>query len=527
MKDMTEPAPTLRETNPTEHGASGRDARLAGALATAVVLAALWAVSGWVTAVGFLPTQVATKIIRSVPGDLATFFIESVGHLARPLLVAGVLAGAVLLGAETLARTARDGRLRPFLAGVVLAVIGWLALLPTSSGGLATQGALLSTLALVVAALLYARIAEAVAAGRSAAPHTHDPGRRRTLRMGAGSALALALTGGVAGYFARKLGGPNRAIALVEPLVPAPLPERSGFPQIPGLTPEITTAGKHYVVDINLVQPSVEAEGWNLKLTGEVESPLSLSFSELGQGFEVVEEYSVLTCISNEVGGDLVGSSLWGGVRLRDLLDAAGPLPGALDVVFRAADGYSDSITLETARSPSVLLAFAQNRRPLTQEHGFPCRVRVPSTYGMKNVKWVESIEVVARDYKGYWMERGWSDLALVRTQSRIDVAGDSDAAVAGDATWIAGVAWAGDRGVDKVEVSTDGGRTWHDAQLKEPISPLTWRQWAYRWTPEEPGTTSVVCRATDGLGEVQTKRLAAPHPAGATGYHLREVTVA
>lgn len=526
MRDMTTPTPGRREAHTGEHGVSRTEARLAGALATVVVLAALWAVSGWVTAFGFLPTQVATKIIRSVPGDLATFFIESLGHLARPLLVGAVLLGAVLLGAETLARTARDGRLRPFLAGAALAVIGWLALLPTSSGGFASRGALLATLALVVAVPLYARIAEAVAAG-SDAPHSHDPGRRRTLRLGAGTALALALAGGVAGYFGRKLGGPNRSIALVEPSVAASVPERTGFPTIPGLTPEITTAAKHYVVDINLVQPSVEVEGWNLRLTGEVESPLTLSFSELGEGFEVVEEYSVLTCISNEVGGDLVGSSLWGGVRLRDLLDAAGPFPGALDVVFRAADGYSDSITIETAQSSSVLLAFAQNRRPLTQEHGFPCRVRVPSTYGMKNVKWIESIEVVARDYKGYWMERGWSDLALVRTQSRIDVAGDSGAAVAGEATWIAGVAWAGDRGVEGVEVSTDGGATWEEALLKEPISPLTWRQWAYRWTPEEPGATTVVCRATDGLGEVQPKAIAAPHPAGATGYHLREVTVA
>ncbi|MDQ3751733.1 MAG: molybdopterin-dependent oxidoreductase [Actinomycetota bacterium] len=515
-----------RETDPNEPSTSGKSARVAGALATAVVLATLWGVSGWVTAVGFLPTEVATKVIRSVPGDLATFFIETLGHLARPLLVAGVLAGAILLGAETLARTTRNGRLRPFLAGAVVALIGWLALLPTSSGGFATREGLLATLALVVAVPLYARVAETVAAGPKAT-HTFDPGRRRTLGLGAGSALALALAGGVAGYFGRKLGGPNRTIALVEPLVPAPLPERPGFPKIPGLTPEITTTGKHYVVDINLVQPSVEAAGWNLELTGEVESPLNLSFSQLGEGFEVVEEYSVLTCISNEVGGDLIGSSLWGGVRLRDLLDAAGPHPGALDVVFRAADGYSDSITLETARSPSVLLAFAQNRRPLTQEHGFPCRVRVPSTYGMKNVKWIEAIEVVARDYKGYWMERGWSDLALVRTQSRIDVAGDSGSAVVGEATWVAGVAWAGDRGVKGVEVSTDGGSSWQDALVKEPIGPLTWRQWAYRWTPEEAGTTSVVCRATDGLGDVQTKETAAPHPAGATGYPTLEVTVA
>lgn len=523
MKDMTEPDPG--QTSPRRDGAARARARVGGAVATLVVLAALWAVSGWVTALDFLPTVVATKIIRSVPGDFATFFIEAIGHLARPLLVAGVLTGAVLLGAESLVRTARDGRLRPFLAGAVLAVIGWLALLTTPAGGFATQRALLSALALVVSVPLYAWVAGAVAAGPPS-PHTHAPGRREALRLGAGSALALAGAGGVAGYFARRLGGPDRAITLVEPLVAAPLPERSGFPAIPGLTPEITTARKHYVVDINLVQPSVEVDGWNLRLTGEVESPLNLSFSELGQGFEVVEEYSVLTCISNEVGGDLIGNSLWGGVRLRDLLDAAGPLPGAVDVVFRAADGYSDSISIETARSPSVLLAFAQNRRPLTQEHGFPCRVRVPSTYGMKNVKWIDSIEIVARDYKGYWMERGWSDLALVRTQSRIDVAGDSGAAVAGEATWIAGVAWAGDRGVERVEVSTDGGGTWSEAQLKEPIGPLTWRQWAFRWTPEEAGTTSVLCRATDGRGKVQTEAGAAPHPAGATGYHLREVTV-
>jgi hypothetical protein len=302
-EDMTgSEAGPLRATDSGGGGTSRSNARAAGALATSVVLAALWAASGWVTSIGFLPTDVAMGIIRAAPGDLATFFIETVGHLARPLLVAGVLAGAILLGAEILARTLRNGRLRPFLAGAALALIGWLALLPTSSGGFATRGGLLATLALVVAVPLYARVAEAVA-GRAETTHTHVPGRRRMLGLGAGGALALALAGGVAGYLGRKLAGPNRAIALAEPLVPAPLPDRSGFPQVPGLTPEITTADKHYVVDINLVQPSVEAEGWKLALTGEVESPLNLSFSELGGGFEVVEEYSVLTSAAHSGAG--------------------------------------------------------------------------------------------------------------------------------------------------------------------------------------------------------------------------------
>jgi DMSO/TMAO reductase YedYZ molybdopterin-dependent catalytic subunit len=142
----------------------------------------------------------------------------------------------------------------------------------------------------------------------------------------------------------------------------------------------------------------------------------------------------------------------------------------------------------------------------------------VPSIYGMKNVKWIESIEVVSVDYEGYWQDRGWSDDAVVKTESRIDVAGDDGAARVGEPAWIAGVAWAGDRGVSKVEVSTDGGKTWTEARLKDPISELSWRLWAYQWAPESAGAFTVRCRATDGEGVTQTMREADPHPSGATG---------
>jgi DMSO/TMAO reductase YedYZ molybdopterin-dependent catalytic subunit len=172
------------------------------------------------------------------------------------------------------------------------------------------------------------------------------------------------------------------------------------------------------------------------------------------------------------------------------------------------------------------LLAVSQNGQPLRQEHGFPCRVRVPMIYGMKNVKWLREIEVVSKDYQGYWMERGWSDEAVIHTGSRIDVAGDDRDASMGNETWIAGVAWAGGRGIDKVEVSTDGGESWDEAMLKEPISRYSWTLWAYRWTPERSGTAKVICRATDGEGELQTEQRAAPHPAGSTGWHSVEVAV-
>jgi DMSO/TMAO reductase YedYZ molybdopterin-dependent catalytic subunit len=320
--------------------------------------------------------------------------------------------------------------------------------------------------------------------------------------------------------------GPDTDVALEPARRPAALPSRAAFPRVEGLSREVTTVPDHYVVDINLIRPVVDATNWALEVKGQVERPLRLSFEDLQRRFEVVEEYAVLACVSNEVGGDLVGHSLWGGVRLRDVLEAAGLRPGVVDLVFRAADGYSDSIPSELALDPSVLLAVAQNRRPLRQEHGFPCRLRVPPIYGMKNVKWIESIEAVASDYKGYWQRRGWSDIATVRTQSRIDVAGNDGSARVDEPTWIAGVAWAGSRGVSRVEVSTDGGESWRAATLREPVGPLSWRQWALHWTPARSGDVEIVCRAVDGSGEVQTASTAPPHPAGATGLHAVTVEV-
>lgn len=203
-------------------------------------------------------------------------------------------------------------------------------------------------------------------------------------------------------------------------------------------------------MDIDIVDPVVEASYWSLSVGGLVEESLELSFADLQRRFRLVEEHSVLTCISNPVGGDLVGSSSWTGVRLGEVLSSAGVRDSASDVVFRCADGYSDSIPLLAAFDPSAILAIAQNGRPLTQEHGFPCRLRAPAVYGVKNAKWVEEIEVTGQDYLGYWEERGWSDVANVRTQSRIDTV-ESEPRV-GQPTWIAGVAWAGARGVNSVE---------------------------------------------------------------------------
>lgn len=499
------------------------NARIAGGIAAASALVLLWAVSVVFDHAPFAPQALAERFLRATPGDLATFFIETLGHWARRLLTIGALAATVAFGAEALARTRKDGALRPFLTGTLLAVLAFGASVTSPSISASVVQSLLGSL---LAIPLYAYVARSIYGGLVASDDP-DEGRRRAIKVGLLATVGLTAGGAVVRFISGKLSGPNTDVDLVAPVQRVSATVDPDFPSIPGLSPEVTSASDHYIVDINLVQPSVDASGWSLQVGGEVDEPMSFTFRSLQESFDVLEEYVALSCVSNEVGGDLVGNSAWGGVRLKDVLEAAGVRSGAMDVVFRAADGYSDSIPLELALDPSVLLAVSQNGEPLQQGHGFPCRVRIPAIYGMKNVKWLEEIEVVPTDFLGYWQKRGWSDVATVKTQARIDVAGDDGAASAGEETWVAGVAWAGDRKISKVEVSTDGGRAWAEAQLKQPLSDYSWRQWAFRWIPEASGTVEVMCRATDGTGETQTPDPVPPHPDGASGYHAVKVSVA
>ena len=500
-----------------------REVRLAGFLSSCIALAVLFVWSSITTSISFPPTALAEFIIRTTPGSIATVFIEAFGHWAQRLLTLIALAGAAAFGGEVLWRIRRNDRPDVWLAAFVSGALSLLSMYL----GPAEIELVPALIACATAALVYGYSCRIFITSFEAPREDVDQSRRRALRWGVGTAAGMAVAGGALGYLLRRFSGPNRDVAIANPTATATIPDRGPFPSIPGLTPEVTTPEDHYVVDINLVRPTVEAEGWSLAVKGMVGSTLALSFDELQSGFPVVEEYSTLTCVSNEVGGDLIGHSAWRGVRLADVLKTAAVEEGAVDVIFRGADGYSDSIPYEIAQDPRVLLAFAQNGEALTQEHGFPCRVRVPPIYGMKNVKWLEEIEVVPNDYEGYWADRGWSDEAVVRTQSRIDVAGADRTAQVGEPTWIAGIAWAGVRGVSMVEVSTDGGESWQEARLKDPITPISWRQWAYSWEPQETGEYTVLCRATDGDGKTQTSEEEPPHPAGATGWHTISVDVA
>ena len=301
-----------------------------------------------------------------------------------------------------------------------------------------------------------------------------------------------------------------------------PVPD--GFEEVKArLVPEITPTDSFYITTKNFVDPTVDGDAWRLNFKGMVDNPYTLTLKDI-LALPSVDRIETLACISNPVGGGLIGNANWKGVNFADLLQKAGPQAGVVDVVVRGADGYSDSFPLEAGLKNECVLVYEMNGKPLTAKHGYPVRLLVPGIYGMKNCKWITDVELVDNDFKGYWESQGWSDTAPYQTMSRIDY--PDKANIKAEPVYIGGVAFAGDRGIKRVEVSTDGGKTWKDANLRRVLGKYTWTQWTYPWKPE-PGNYTLQVRATDGAGEVQTARKQDTYPDGATGYHTKQVRVA
>lgn len=484
-----------------------------GALAAAIALGFGWGLHRAIVDVPFAPFALADRIVRLTPGLVATWMIDHLQHAAKTLLAGGSV--AALVGGGAAIAVWLGPRATQAAAGFGVLALAAGLLEPVDGGALgAAAGA---TVAGAGYGLSIVAIATIARAGPRWWQRPIDPARRHALTR-----VAELLAAGVAlNALAAVIGGPERVRLLG--FTPLPRRRRPPFPQVPRLTPEVTAVGDHYIVDIDISKPVVDVASWRLRVHGLVQRPLALGFEELQRRFKLVSEYAVLTCISNQVGGPLVGNSLWEGVRLRDLLDAAGASPGAWGLEVNCADGYSAGIPFAAAHHEGSIAAIAQDGQPLTREHGFPCRLRVPALYGMLNPKWVTEIRVVQRPFVGYWAQQGWSRTAVVHTEARIDT---PDSARAGEPTWIAGVAWAGIRGIAKVEISADGGGSWSRAELREPLSPFAWTQWAYRWTPPRSGRYDVLCRATDRRHQTQDVVLRPPHPAGASGYPRRTVRV-
>ena len=311
------------------------------------------------------------------------------------------------------------------------------------------------------------------------------------------------------------------------PTLPSGAPDIFSDPRISNLVAsEVTDNRVFYRVDINPIPPQLDFDKWTLNVHGKVNTAQTLDKNSLLQ-LATVDQYATLECVSNTIypPGGLISNAKWTGVPLATLLKQAGLLANSNYVVFRCADGYTVGIPIARALEPGALLAYKMNDAMLPNEHGFPLRAIVPGIYGMMNAKWITEIEVTDQVYLGYWQERGWSNDARIKTTSIIYYP-TSNVQMNGS-TPIAGVAFAGDRGISKVEVSVDGGNTWNEATLKPPRSPYSWVLWAYEWKPTATGTANIVVRATDGKGQLQDPTVTQSFPDGASGYSSVQVTVA
>jgi DMSO/TMAO reductase YedYZ molybdopterin-dependent catalytic subunit len=363
-----------------------------------------------------------------------------------------------------------------------------------------------------------------------------DYKKRALLRAAMASAVALPIL-----YLGLNRLFPAQEVQITQPSSSLLLPQSRSKPlgfQDPRLAPlldsEVTPTYLFYRIDINPIVPVVDATSWSLNVKGLVNNPLTITYEEI-KAMPSVEEYATLQCVSNKIGGDLTSTALWKGVRLKDVLQKARLRPGAKYIAFRCYDGYDVGIPLERGLLDGTILAYEMNLAPLTSEHGYPVRAIVPGLYGMMNPKWITEIELEDNVYEGYWQRNGWTNNATEETHSSIVIPGQAPIRdrfrnleleniniVPGQKVPVAGIAFAGDRGISKVEVSTDGGATWKSASIKDPLSKYTWVLWAAGFVPTATQSNyKIVVRATDKTGKVQTAEVRPPFPDGNTGYHI------
>ncbi|MEU6249613.1 molybdopterin-dependent oxidoreductase [Glycomyces sp. NPDC047010] len=492
---------------PTIAAAFAGTACAAVALATAQLAAAA-------VAPGSAPVAaIGAAVVDAVPEPVKEFAIRTFGEYDKLALLAGIGTALAVLAAAT----GVAARRRPWIGYAVLALLGGAGAAAALARPAASPSWAVPSLvgaacgAGVLALLLRERLEGPAAPGRAV-------DRRGVLIALGGAGLA-----GAAGW--RLTGTSDLEDARNAIDLPAPVdvgPAGAGLDDaadIDGLTPYLTPNGDFYRVDTALVLPRVLPEDYTLRITGRVANPLELSYRDLlDRG--LVEREITISCVSNEVGGNLAGNARWLGVPLADLLAEAGPEPGADQVVSRSADGWTAGTPTEACTDGrDALVAVGMNGRPLPLEHGFPVRMIVPGLYGyVSATKWLTEIELSSfADFDAYWVRRDWKAQAPIKTFSRIDTPKPLATVAAGQVT-VAGVAWAQQRGVARVEVRVDDG-PWSEAELAPVIGDDTWRQWKWTWEAAS-GRRTLEVRATDGDGAVQTEERVTPFPDGATGWH-------
>ncbi|MGB3730424.1 molybdopterin-dependent oxidoreductase [Microbacterium sp.] len=528
-------------------------ARRAGAAGIASAL--LGAGAGELAAALAAPTSSPFAVVGGVLVDAAPAWAKDTaiawfGTSDKTALLVGI--GIVLLVVAALAgiaeaRWRRAGVVAFAALGLIVGILsltrsdaGLLAWLPSVLAGVIAAIALRSLLGLVrtpyPSAGRFPRMSVSeradppaslpVSEGRADA--VDGPTRRRFLTWTVGTAavgVALAIAGTLARAGSTAVTAAREAIRLPKPATPAPAIPASASLDVAGISPLITPAADFYRIDTALVVPTVDPASWRLRIHGLVAHEVTLTWDEL-LALPLVESAATLSCVSNEVGGDLVGNAVWLGYPIRELLKRAVPQADADMVLSTSVDGFTAGTPLQALTDErAALLAVGMNGAPLPLEHGFPVRMVVPGLYGyVSATKWVTELEVTRFDRaRAYWTDRGWSERGPIKLQSRIDVPRPGRDVPAGDSV-IAGVAWQPATGIAGVEVQVDDG-DWQRAELATAISDDTWVQWRLPW-PARAGQHSIRCRAIGGDGTTQTDAVAPPAPDGASGWHTISVRV-
>jgi DMSO/TMAO reductase YedYZ molybdopterin-dependent catalytic subunit len=519
------------------------EAAAGGIVAVLAALATGELIAGLLPGAGSPILGVGRLVIDLQPPGAKDLVVSLFGTADKLALQVVIVAVALAIGAALgiLART------RPGVATALLAAfagIGWFAAIrdPETTPALAAGAALAEV---VVGSFVLTRLVPwagaypgAQPALTGAEPARDEPGRasghsasmpdwtRRSLLLRGGAVVVASVAAGAVGR--ALLEGRRSRVAtetLPTPAKTVDLPGGSSL-DVDGITPIVVPNDDFYRIDTALLVPDVDVSSWRLRVTGLVEREVELTFDELAQ-LPLVEQYVTIACVSNEVGGGLVGNAKWTGVPLRTVLAMAGLKQEATQLIGRSVDGFTAGMptawVMDESREP--LIALGMNGLPLPREHGYPARLIVPGLYGyVSATKWLSELQLTTWDaFDGYWVPLGWSKEAPILTQSRIDTP-RSGAQVRAGRVAVGGVAWAPDRGVRRVEVAVDG--TWRDATLSVPISDATWVQWWLAWDAT-PGDHTIEVRATDGTGQVQTADRTRPAPDGARGHHTIRVSVA
>ncbi len=491
------------------------NAPVAGALGVAAALGVSELLAGVVESFPSLVFGIATFVIDTVPPPVKDWAIATFGTADKLVLAIGIVVVALALGAVVGGRSART-------RAAVFGAFGAVAALASA------RTAQASLVPAVLNGAAAAAVGVAVVSWLRVPRVESDPSRRAFLgRAGAVAAFAVVAAAGGRFLVERTRVMLARRDEVVLPTVsdPAPTVAAANDLAIEGITPIVVPNDDFYRIDTAPISvPQVDLASWSLTLKGMVGREVTLSYGDI-LDMPMVERYITISCVSNEVGGGLVGNAKWLGVPLRDIVDLAGVGDGAEQLVGRSVDGFTVGFPVEAVYDGrEALVAIGMNGEPLPFEHGFPARLVVSGLYGyVSATKWLQDIELTTWDgFDAYWIPRGWSKEAPVKTQSRIDTPRGQ---VAAGPRAIAGVAWAPGRGIAGVEVRIDEGE-WQSAELSEPLSEDAWVQWNLPWTAPV-GEHSIQVRATDGTGETQTSEIVPPAPDGASGYHTVRVSVA